>query len=151
MPILPACSGEAALALAFPACPLPQRASFLSFSSVFSLFVLFRFLLLWFTPHRTWMNSVSVILYVCSLDAFLWDYFPLIGHCNQQQRSVRAWGPHPVRKVKPPPLSRQPPPPYLLTLCPPHSSSTSLGLRARLSSSETWEASLEIVGFLRRL
>lgn len=90
MPILPACSGEAALALAFPACPLPQRAIFLSFSSVFSLFVLFCFLLLWFTPHRTWMNSVSVILYVCSLDAFLWNYFPLIGHCNQQQRSVRA-------------------------------------------------------------
>ena len=40
---LPACSGEAALALAFPACPLPQRAifflSFLSFVSLFRLLV----------------------------------------------------------------------------------------------------------------
>lgn len=76
VPVLPACSGEAALALAFPACPLPRRAIlffpfFLFLSSLVFFCSVLLFLLL-FTPHRIWMKSVSVVLYVCSLDAFLW-------------------------------------------------------------------------------
>lgn len=41
--ILPACSGEVALALAFPACPLPQRAIFLFLSSFISFCFVFLF------------------------------------------------------------------------------------------------------------
>lgn len=44
---------------------------FLSFFS----FVFLCFVSLLFTPQRTWIQSVSVVLYVCSLVAFLWYSF----------------------------------------------------------------------------
>lgn len=74
-----------------PSMPFTRRAIFLSVLFLFFgvcfvfffggggffllLLLLFFFGLVWlvlFTPHRIWMKSVCVVLYVCSLDASLW-------------------------------------------------------------------------------
>lgn len=128
---------------------------FFLFCFLFYLFCVF-FLLLLLTPHRTWMKSVSVVLHVCGLDAFLWNRFPVMGNCGQTQHSecVRA-----TPREEGQATSTSPTPPHLPT--PPiptptpysssSSSSNSLGSGVRLSRSEIWEASLGTGGVLRRI
>lgn len=93
------------------------------------------------------MESVSAVLYVCSLDAVLWGHLPVLGDSGQPQHSkcVRATASEEGQAT-----SAFPPPFYLLTPhLPSHNSSSSLGSSVKLSSSETGEAGLGTVGFPR--
>lgn len=95
------------------------------------------------------MESVSAVLHICSLDAVLWGHCPVIGDRSQPQHSkcTRA-----TAREEGQAASAFPPPSYLLTLhFPSNSSSSRLGSSVRLSSSETGEACLGTVGFLRRI
>ena len=90
--------------------------SFLSYLS-FRCFVCW--LLLLFTPHRTWIKSVSAVLYVCRLVAFLRHSFPFdrIPQPGLSSQKV-AWGLRPLNQAETTPThlpAFSPPPPYTHT------------------------------------
>lgn len=67
-----------------PSMPFTMKGYVSFFSFSFSFFfpsLAFWFGFVWlvlvlFTPHRIWMKPVSMVLYVCSLDALLWCELP---------------------------------------------------------------------------
>ena len=90
--------------------------SFLSYLS-FRCFVCW--LLLLFTPHRTWIKSVSAVLYVCRLVAFLRHSFPLDRMPQpglSSQKAARGLRPLNQAETTPTGLPAfSPPPPYTHT------------------------------------
>lgn len=91
-----------------------------------------------------WFFMFVVLLHSCGIPSIL------IGYHSQPQLAEGACGLHLVNEAEPPPLSQHPHPPTRFLPSAAHTH-RSLGSRLRHSCSETWDASLGIVGFLRRI